>query len=194
MHLGIQPATPTLQCPAAISGGPTFIEPLRNHSSQPRCESFIALGLRSTRIMAAEGHTAMANRLLLFEEYENNICASMAKVAKSMGFETQEVNTVERCLEAVTASPPDAVLMITNNIHKKCAFDVAAAIRSAHPKCGFVFVAGCEMDGREGFLAVGYIFRVLALPVLWSKLTAAIREAMDSPMETFIVPKTQPSS
>jgi hypothetical protein len=50
--------------------------------------------------------------------------------------------------------------MITNNVREECAFDAAEAIRFVHPKCGFVFLAGNETDGRERFLAAGYLFHV----------------------------------
>jgi len=129
----------------------------------------------------------MARKLLLFENFDNNICASLAEALKA-GFQTQEVNTVEACLEAVSTSPPDAVLMITNNIREKCAFDVAEAIRSAHPQCGFIFLAGSETDGRESFLSAGYMFHVREIPLSMSELMPAISKAMDSPMETFVIP------
>jgi hypothetical protein len=135
----------------------------------------------------------MARKLLLFENFENNICTPLAEALKAR-FQTQEVNTVDACLQAVRTAPPDAVLMITNNIRERCAFDVAEAIRSAHPQCGFVFLAGSETDGRESFLAAGYMFHVREIPLPMSELMAAITEAMDSPMETFVIPKTQPSS
>ena len=131
----------------------------------------------------------MARQLLLFENHEHNICVFLAKAAQNAGFQTQEVSTVDACLEVVGTSPPDAVLMITNNIREECAFDVAEAIRSAHPKCGFVFLAGNETDGRESFLAAGYMFRVREIPLPLPELMAAITEAMDSPMETFVIPK-----
>jgi DNA-binding NtrC family response regulator len=133
----------------------------------------------------------MFRQLLLFENHEHNICALLAKAARKAGFQAQEVNTVDACLEAVRSSPPDAVLMITNNIHEKCAFDVAEAIRSAHPKCGFVFLAGSETDGRESFLAAGYVFHVREIPLPLPELMAAINEAIDSPMGTFVVPKAR---
>jgi len=130
----------------------------------------------------------LAKRLLLFENYKDNICAVLAKAAQEAGFQTHEVNTADLCLKAVRTLPPDAVLMITNNIRDMCAFDVAEAIRSAHPKCGFVFLAGCETDGRERFLAAGYMFHVREMPLPWSELMAAISEAMDCPMRTFVTP------
>jgi hypothetical protein len=91
-------------------------------------------------------------------------------------------------MEAVRTSPPDAVLMITNNVREGCVFDVAEAIRSAHPKCGFVFLAGSEADGRERFLAAGYTFHIRKIPLPFPELMAVITEAMDSPMETFVIP------
>lgn len=130
----------------------------------------------------------MARRLLLFENVENNICAILAEAVQSGGFQTQEVNTVDACLEAVRRSPPDAVLMVTNNIQEKCAFDIAETIRSAHPRCGFIFLAGSQTDGREGFLAAGYMFHVRDMPLPISVLIDLISEAMDSPMETFVRP------
>jgi len=136
----------------------------------------------------------MAKQLLLFENHEHNVCAIVAKAARRMGFQTQEASTVDTCLAAVRTLRPDAVLMITNNIREKCAFDVAKAIRSAHPTCGFVFLAGNETDGRESFLAAGYMFHVRAIPLPMSELMAEITEAMDSPMETFVSPKAQPLS
>jgi DNA-binding response OmpR family regulator len=130
----------------------------------------------------------MARQLLLFENVEDNICAFLAEAAQKAGFQTQEVSTFDACLEAVRTSPPDAVLMITNNIQEKSAFDVAEAIRSAHPKCGFVFLAGNKIDGRESFLSGGYMFHVRELPLPLPELMAAISEAMDSPMGTFVIP------
>lgn len=131
----------------------------------------------------------MARQLLLFEDFENNICAPLTQVARNTGFQAQEVNTVDSCLEAVRASPPDAVLMITNNIRKKCAFEVAEAIRSIHPTCGFVFLSGSEMDGRETFLSAGYKFQVREIPIRLSELMVIVGEAMNSPIETFVIPK-----
>ena len=131
---------------------------------------------------------AMARQLLLFENHVHNVCAIVANAARRMGFQTQEVSTVDRCLEAVGTLRPDAVLMITNNIRERCAFEVAEAIRSTHPTCGFVFLAGNESDGRESFLAAGYMFHVRAIPLPLSELMDAITEAMDSPMETFVRP------
>jgi DNA-binding response OmpR family regulator len=130
----------------------------------------------------------MAMQLLLFEEHEHNICAFLAEAARKVGFQTQEVSTVNACLEALRTLPPDAVLMITNNILERCAFDLAEAIRSTHPNCGFIFLAGSETDGREGFLAAGYLFHVHEIPLPFSELMAAIREAMNSPMATFVIP------
>src|SRR6266700_6280583 len=128
----------------------------------------------------------MALQLLLFENVEKNICAILAEADQKAGFQTQEVNTVDACLEAVRTSPPDAVLMITNNIREECAFDVAEAIRSAHPQCGFVFLAGSETDRRESFLSAGYMFHVREIPLPMSELMGAISDAMESPMRTFV--------
>jgi DNA-binding NtrC family response regulator len=152
--------------------------------------SLLALNpdIASLRECSKKSGMAMARQLLLFENVENNICALLAEVAQKAGFQTQEVHTVDACLEAVRSSPPDAVLMITNNIREKCAFDVAEAIRSAHPKCGFIF-SGNETDGREGFLSAGYMFHVLEIPLPLSELMSAISKAIDSPMETFVIPK-----
>ena len=69
-----------------------------------------------------------------------------------------------------------------------CSSDLET-IRSAHPKCGFVFLAGSDTDGRESFLAAGYMFHIREIPLPMSELMAAITEAMDSPMETFVIPK-----
>ena len=137
---------------------------------------------------------AMARQLLLFENHVHNVCAIVAKAARRMGFQTQEVSTVDRCLEAVRTLPPDAVLMVTNNIREKCAFDVAEAIRSRTQHAVSSSWQGNETDGRESFLAAGYMFHVRAIPLPLSELMAAITEAMDSPMETFVSPKAQPLS
>jgi CheY-like chemotaxis protein len=136
---------------------------------------------------------AMAVRLLLFEEFKFNICAFLAKVARANGFQTQEVSSVEACLEAVRTSRPDVVLMITNNISARCAFDLAEAIRSAHPKCGFVFLAGSVTEGQERYLAAGYVFHVREIPLPLPELMAAIGEAMNSPMGTFVIPEARQS-
>ena len=132
----------------------------------------------------------MARQLLLFEDFENNLCAALAEALKAR-FQTQEVNTVDLCLEAIRTSPPDAVLMITNNIRERSAFDVAEAIRSMHPKCGFVFLAGSETDERKRFLIAGYKFQIREMPLPMSELKTAISEAMDFPMETFVIPEAR---
>jgi hypothetical protein len=130
----------------------------------------------------------MARKLLLFESLENNICSWLSGGFRNLGFETRVVSTVDACLEAVRTSPPDAVLMLTNNVRDNRAFEVAEAIRSVHPRCGFVFLAGCDSDGREGFLAAGYRFRVHYTPPPKGELVRLVYEAMDSPMETFVIP------
>ena len=132
----------------------------------------------------------MDRQLLLFEDCKSNICTALAEALKAR-FQTREANTVDRCLEAVRTSPPDAVLMITNNIREKSAFDVAEAIRSMHPKCGFVFLAGSEVDERERFLIAGYKFQIREMPLPMSELKTAISEAMDFPMETFVIPEAR---
>lgn len=131
----------------------------------------------------------MARRLLLFENFANNICAPLTEAARSVGLIAQEVNTVDACLESVRISRPEAVLMIANNIREKCAFDVAESIRSVHPTCGFVFLSGSEMDGRGTFLSAGYKFQVREIPIRLSELMVIVSAAMDSPMETFVIPK-----
>lgn len=133
----------------------------------------------------------MARQLLLFENFDNNICAALAMVIQKAGFQTREVNTADACLIAVRAAPPYAVLMITNNIHDRSAFEVAHAIRSIHTTCGFVFLAGSEADGRESFLFAGYRFHVLDIPCSVPELISAIGAAMDYPLETFVSPEAQ---
>jgi len=71
-------------------------------------------------------------------------------------------------------------------------------LRAGYPELSRVMrlrFGGSMRDGRgaTAFLPLDLFF-FLALPVLWSELTAAIREATDSPIETFIVPNTQLSS
>jgi hypothetical protein len=96
-------------------------------------------------------------------------------------------------LEAVRTDPPNAVFMITNNIREHGAFEMAKAIRAQHRKCGFVFVAGSDTDGRERFLAAGYRFCVHVLPAPMKQLATLISEAINSPMETFVIPKSAPA-
>jgi DNA-binding NtrC family response regulator len=132
--------------------------------------------------------TVLPRKLLLFECFEENICDSLAGFFQKAGFQTQLVSSVDACMEAVRTLPPDAVLMITNNIREKRAFVLAEAIRTVQPKCGFVFLAGNEEDGRESFLAAGYKFNVRPIPTSAGDLIAATLEAMDSPMETFVTP------
>ena len=130
----------------------------------------------------------MARKLLLFESWENGICTWLSSGFRNIGFQTRFVSTVDACLEAVRTEPPNAVLMLTNNVRDNRAFEVAEAIRSVHPRCGFVFLAGCNLDGRESFLAAGYKFRVHYTPPPKGKLVSMVHEAMDSPMETFVIP------
>jgi DNA-binding NtrC family response regulator len=130
----------------------------------------------------------LLGQLLLFENCANNICALLAEAAQRAGLQTQEVNTVDKCLDAVRRSPPDAILIVTNNIREERAFDIAEAIRSAQPPCGFIFLAGSETDRREGFLGAGYMFHVREIPLPMSVLIDLINQAMDFPMETFVRP------
>ena len=55
----------------------------------------------------------------------------------------------------------------------------------------FHFLAGNETDGRESFLAAGYIFHAREIPLPVSELVVVITKAMDSPMETFVIPNAQ---
>jgi DNA-binding response OmpR family regulator len=130
----------------------------------------------------------MARRLLLFEDCGDNICAWLTKGLRNYGFDAHEVNTAEACLEVVRTFSPEAVLMITNNIHTRCPFDVAEAIRSVHPNCGFVFLAGSDGDERKKFRAAGYVFHIREIPLPIPELLAAITGAMDSPLGTFVIP------
>jgi DNA-binding NtrC family response regulator len=131
-----------------------------------------------------------ANRkLMLFESFEHNICERLASMFESAGFRTQQVSTVRACLDAVQMWIPDAVLIITNNMTEEPAFEVAKAIRAIHPNCGFVFVAGGEEQGRQKFVSAGYKFRVQLIPMPFRELTGMIVDAMDSPLDTFVVPQ-----
>jgi DNA-binding response OmpR family regulator len=133
--------------------------------------------------------TVLPRKLLLFECFEENICDSLAGFFQKAGFQTQLVSSVGACMGAVRTSPPDVVLMITNNIREECAFALAEAIRAVQPKCGFVFfLAGDEEDGRESFLAAGYKFNIRAIPTSARALIVAALEALDSPVETFVTP------
>jgi DNA-binding NtrC family response regulator len=136
----------------------------------------------------------LPHRLLLFECCDFNICEFLAPMFQKAGFQVHLVSSVAACMEAVRTAPPDVVLMITNNIRGKRAFEVAEAIRAVRPKCGFVFLAGSEEDGRECFLAAEYKFNVRAIPMSARELIAAASEAMDSPMETFVTPQARRAS
>lgn len=136
----------------------------------------------------------LPHRLLLFECFDFNICEFLAPIFQKAGFQTHVVSSGAACMEAVRTAPPDVVLMITNNIRDKRAFAVAEAIRAVHPKCGFVFLAGNETDRREDFLAAGYKFNVLAIPMSARELVAAAYEAIESPLETFLIPETGKAS
>jgi DNA-binding response OmpR family regulator len=130
----------------------------------------------------------MAKRLLLVENYEDNICQMLAGVFQRSGFETELPTTLAGCLEAVRRRSPDAVLMITNNLHNPSAFEIAEAIRSLQPTCGFVFLAGSEQDGRDGFLTAGYRFSVHWTPIPIPELRSLVSEANDHPAEAFFIP------
>jgi len=127
-------------------------------------------------------------KVLLFEGFKNNILDNLAPGFRNAGFETHLVYSVDECLQSVRTVKPDVVLMITNNIQEKRAFAAAEAIRSLHPTCGFVFLAGSEEDGREGFLAAGYKFKVHETPITYKELMALTSEAMESPLATFVAP------
>ena len=131
----------------------------------------------------------MARRLLLFENFEGNICQKLGGVFQTSGFETELATTSAGCMEAVRNRATDVVLMITNNIHNPPAFELAEAIRTLQPNCGFVFLAGSEQDGREPFLTAGYEFRVYPIPLPIPELVKLTSEAATHPANTFITPK-----
>jgi hypothetical protein len=112
---------------------------------------------------------------------ESNILDVLAKYFEKAGFGTHLVTTVATCLDAVLASPPAVVVMLTNNILEKPAFEVAEAIRISHPRCGFVSLAGSDINRRERFLAEGYKFRIRFIPIPLPELLAAVSEALDKP-------------
>jgi DNA-binding response OmpR family regulator len=128
------------------------------------------------------------HNLLLFEDFEDNICAALAPGFQKAGFQTHLVTSVEDCFKFVRIESPEVVLMITNNIRGTSPFAVADTIRDLHPKCGFLFLAGSEEDGRERFFAAGYKFQVRSIPMSGRELIAAISAAIASPLETFVTP------
>jgi DNA-binding NtrC family response regulator len=133
-------------------------------------------------------HT-MAKRLLLIENHADNICQILANILQTSGFQTELATTLASCMDAARSRSIDVALMITNNIHNPPAFEVAVAIRTLQPNCGFVFLAGSDQDGREPFLAAGYEFRVHACPIPMPELLTLVSEAMTDPPNTFIIPK-----
>jgi DNA-binding NtrC family response regulator len=134
------------------------------------------------------GETRPNRKLLLFESLKDNLCEALDPIFQRAGFQCQVVSTVSACIEAVRRWSPDAVLMITNNMWEEPAFQVAETIRSVHPKCGFVFVAGGEEEGRQKFVSAGYKFRVHLIPMAIRELTNLIVDAMDSPLDSFVIP------
>jgi hypothetical protein len=145
--------------------------------------SFSGLHVRFEAI----GHS-MATRVILFESFEKNICAALDPHFQKSGFETQLETDVDVCLESVRKAPPEVVVMVTNNVTDQGAFRLAEAIRLVHPTCGFVFLSGNDVDGRESYLAAGYEFRVRDIPCPLAELMTATSEAADSPLNTFVVP------
>jgi DNA-binding NtrC family response regulator len=134
--------------------------------------------------------TSGANRkLLLFESLKDNICEALGPMFQKAGFQTQVVTTVRACMEVVRQWSPNVVLMITNNMWEEPAFEVASAIRVVHPKCGFVFMAGSEEESRQRFISAGYKFDVHWIPMPIRELIALTSQAMDSPLDTFAIPK-----
>ena len=131
-----------------------------------------------------------ANRkLLLFESLKKNLCEALDPIFQKAGIPTQVVATVHACMEVVRGWSPDAVLIITNNMWEEPAFEVAKAIRAIHPQCGFIFIAGSEEEGRQKFLSAGYKFNVHWIPMPIRELIALTTQAMDSPLETFVIPQ-----
>jgi DNA-binding NtrC family response regulator len=136
----------------------------------------------------------MAGRLLLLENDEDNICQMLAGVFQASGFETKLATTLAGCMEAVRARSTNVVLMITNNIHDPPAFEIAEAIRSLQPNCGFVFLAGSDKDGREPFLTASYEFHVYPCPIPIPELLTLVSKAMAEPDGTFVFPKKNQES
>ena len=133
--------------------------------------------------------TSANRKLLLFESLKDNICEALAPTFQRAGFQCQVVTTVCACMEVVRRWTPDAVLMVTNNMWEEPAFEVARAIRAIHPECGFVFIAGSEEEGRQDFLSAGYKFNVHSIPMPIRELIALTTQAIDSPLESFVIPQ-----
>jgi DNA-binding NtrC family response regulator len=154
-------------------------------ANERRCVRLVSTGswAREAQLVST------GKRLLLVENYEDNVCQILAGVFQTSGFETELATTLAGCVDAVRTRSIDMVLMITNNIHNPDAFDVADAIRALHPNCGFVFLAGTEPDGREPFLTAGYQFRVYPIPLPTPELLTLVSQAMTDPAGTFVIPK-----
>ena len=131
----------------------------------------------------------MIRRVLLVENDEDNICQVLARILQGSGHEADLATTLAGCMDAVRTRSTNVVLMITNNIHNPPAFEIAEAIRTLQPNCGFVFLAGSDQDGREPFLAMGYEFRLYPFPMPIPELLTLVSEAMADPADTFVIPR-----
>ena len=133
----------------------------------------------------------MAKRVLLFESLDKNVFEMLEPFFQEAGFETHLETDFGNCLETVRRHPPDAVVIITNNVKDWRAFELAEAIRRVHPGCGFVFLYGNDQDGRDPYLNAGYKFQVRAIPMLIPELMTITAQAADSPNDTFVIPQKQ---
>lgn len=137
----------------------------------------------------------MARQVLIFDDSPDEAIREVfVAMCKHGGFEPREASAADDYLAAVRSSPPDPVLMLTNNIVKTSAYTIVEAIRAIHPRCGFVFLSGSSYRSGEEFLAAGYKFHLLPYPISFAELNAGIKQAMDSPLETFVIPESRPTA
>src|SRR5580700_2627578 len=105
------------------------------------------------------------SRVIIVDD-EKNICASLAAIFKSRGYESKTAFSAEQAVEIIAEWEPDLAILDVG-LPRMNGIDLAIALKNSHPACRVLLFSGYPntADLLAQAQADGHLFEVLAKPV-----------------------------
>jgi len=107
-----------------------------------------------------------ANHTVLIVDDEKIICATLAAIFTSRGYEARIAYSAEQAVEVMAEWQPDLAILDVG-LPKMNGIDLATALRASHPACRVLLFSGQPntTDVLEHAAECGHLFEILAKPV-----------------------------
>jgi DNA-binding response OmpR family regulator len=107
-----------------------------------------------------------ANYKVLIVDDETNICATLAAIFTSRGYEVRVAHSAEQAVEMIAEWQPDLAILDVG-LPKTNGIELAIALKASHPACRVLLFSG--QPGTTDLLADaaadGHLFEIMAKPV-----------------------------